>query len=199
MDKKEKCELLRKGYYILSDEFKKIIAYVASDSSTYEEYKEMQNELYFAMDRIHIEYGITYADMIGFAESNNYWVLSDWNNRKRVSNNKPMDKTQEFYSYHYKEKKGGLSPEEKKRRNDLAYELAMRGKNKDAKGHALARIGVAYEDVRNYKNSKKVDMDELRYRASQFVKRMRELAASYGLTGDEVREYFARNNYSLSF
>lgn len=110
-----------------------------------------------------------------------------------------MDKTQEFYSYHYKEKKGGLSPEEKKRRNDLAYELAMRGKKKDPKGHALASIGVAYEDVRNYKNSKKVDMDELRYRASQFMKRMRELAASYGLTGEEVREYFARNNYSLSF
>ena len=110
-----------------------------------------------------------------------------------------MDKTQEFYSYHYKEKKGGLSPEEKKRRNDLAYELAMRGKNKDPKGYALASIGVAYEDVRNYKNSAKMNMEELRWRASEFMKRMRHLAAAYGLTGDEVREYFARRNYSLSF
>ena len=110
-----------------------------------------------------------------------------------------MDKTQEFYSYHYKEKKDGLSPEEKKRRNDLAYELAMRGRNKDPKAHALASIGVAYEDVRNYKNSKKMDLDELRWRASRFMERMRELAASYGLTGEEVKEYFARNNYSLSF
>ena len=109
------------------------------------------------------------------------------------------DKTQEFYSYHYKEKEGGLSPEEKKRRNDLAYELAMRGKKKDPKAHALASIGVAYEDVRNYKKSKNMNMGELRWRVSMFMERMREVASLYGLTGEEVKEYFARNNYSLSF
>lgn len=110
-----------------------------------------------------------------------------------------MDKTQEFYSFHFKESKGGLSPEEKKRRNDLAYELAMRGRKKDPKSYALAFIGVAYEDVCNYKNSKLVDREELRWRAARFMERMREVASVYGLTGDDVRAYFARNNYSLSF
>lgn len=110
-----------------------------------------------------------------------------------------MDKIQKFYSYQYKESTGGLTPEEKKLRNDLAYELSMRGREKDPKSYALGFIGVAYEDVRNYKNSKNMDLNELRWRADYFMKRMREIAANYGLTGEDVRDYFARNKYSLTF
>ena len=44
-----------------------------------------------------------------------------------------------------------------------------------------------------------MNMGELRWRVSMFMERMREVASLYGLTGEEVKEYFARNNYSLSF
>lgn len=112
---------------------------------------------------------------------------------------KTMNKLQEFYAYQYKEAKSGLTPEEKKRRNEVVYALAMQRRKKDPKAHALGLIGVTYEDIRTYRNSKDVDMKELRLRVTNFVARIKELASVYGLTGNDVRDYFARNNYSLVF
>lgn len=67
------------------------------------------------------------------------------------------------------------------------------------KTFALARIGVNYEDVRNYANCKSMDMGELRLRVQELNARIRSLCTRYGVTGDEVQEYFTRNNYVLSF
>lgn len=87
----------------------------------------------------------------------------------------------------------------KKEQNDVVYRHLMESRNRDPKHYGLTSIAVAYEDVRNYANSKQCDRKELKYLVERFAMRMREVASLYGLTGEEVKEYFARNNYSLSF
>lgn len=67
------------------------------------------------------------------------------------------------------------------------------------KSMALARIGVAYEELRNYAQCKTMDRRELSARVGELNTRIRTLCARHGLSGDEVRAYFQRNNYVLSF
>lgn len=86
-----------------------------------------------------------------------------------------------------------------KQDNAQLYGLLMASRNRDRKHYALSCIAVAYEDVRNYANCKGCNREELRHRANAFSMRMREVVARYGLSGDEVRAYFQRNNYVLSF
>ena len=87
----------------------------------------------------------------------------------------------------------------KKEQNDAIYRHLMESRKRDPKHYGLSSIAVAYEDVRNYAHSKQCDRNELKYQVERFTMRMREIAGRYGLSGQEVREYFARNNYSLSF
>ena len=87
----------------------------------------------------------------------------------------------------------------KKERNEAIYQKLMEGKKRNEKRYGLNCIGASYEDVRNYANSKECDRLELKYLVERFTMRMRELANRYGLSGAEVREYFAFHNYSLSF
>ena len=87
----------------------------------------------------------------------------------------------------------------KKEQNDAIYRHLMESRKRDPKHYGLTSIAVAYEDVRNYANSKQCDRKELKYLVERFAMRMREIAHRYGLTSMEVKEYFARNNYSLSF
>lgn len=86
-----------------------------------------------------------------------------------------------------------------KRSNDEIYRKLMESRKKDPKHYGLTSIAVAYEDVRNYANSKQCDRKELKYLVERFTMRMREIAHRYGLSSAEVREYFAFHNYSLSF
>lgn len=67
------------------------------------------------------------------------------------------------------------------------------------KSMALARIGVAYEELRNYAQCKTMDRRELSARVGELNARIRTLCARHGLSGEEVRAYFQRNNYVLSF
>lgn len=83
--------------------------------------------------------------------------------------------------------------------NDALYRKLMESRKKDPKHYGLSNIAVAYEDVRNYANSKQCDRKELKYLVERFTIRMREIANRYGLSSAEVREYFALHNYSLSF
>lgn len=79
------------------------------------------------------------------------------------------------------------------------YAKLMESRKRDPKHYGLSCIAVAYEDVRNYANSKQCDRKELRILVDRFTMRMREAAKVYGLSSADIREYFARHNYSLSF
>lgn len=87
----------------------------------------------------------------------------------------------------------------KKEQNDAIYRKLMESRKRDPKHYGLSSIAVVYEDVRNYANSKQCDRNELKYQVERFTMRMREIAKCYGLSRKEIREYFARHNYSLSF
>lgn len=86
-----------------------------------------------------------------------------------------------------------------KEKNDRLYQQLMESRRCDPKHFGLAAIGVAYEDVMHYSNSKKVVLEELQYLKEKCLKRMGEVVSRYSLTEADVREYFARNRYSLSF
>ena len=105
----------------------------------------------------------------------------------------------EFYAYQYKEAKGGLSPEEKKKRNDLAYRFIMerRKTEEGRKSVVLSMIAVDYEDIQA--NASRNEWDEVRYKVKALGAKIKELCTRNGITGEEVKAYFARNNYSLSF
>lgn len=90
---------------------------------------------------------------------------------------------------------GGISMA--KQDNAHLYGLLMESRKRDKKHYGLSCIAVAYEDVRNYAKSKGCDRSELAYRAKTFSTRMREVVHRYGLSGEEVRAYFKRNNYAL--
>ena len=87
----------------------------------------------------------------------------------------------------------------KQEQNNAIYRHLMESRKRDPKHYGLTSIAVAYEDVRNYANSKRCDRKELKFLVERFTMRMREIAHQYGLSSAEVREYFAFHNYSLSF
>ena len=66
------------------------------------------------------------------------------------------------------------------------------------KSMALARIGVAYEEVRNYAQCKTMDRRELSARVGELNTRIRSLCARHGVSRDELQEYFRRNGYVLA-
>lgn len=86
-----------------------------------------------------------------------------------------------------------------KKKNEELYAKLMESRKKDPKHFGLSCIGASYEDVRNYANSKGCDRKELRILVDRFTMRMREAAKVYGLSSADIREYFTRNKYSLSF
>lgn len=65
------------------------------------------------------------------------------------------------------------------------------------KSMALARIGVSYEEVRNYAHCKNMDRVELSVRVGELNARIRSLCARHGVSREELRAYFKRNNYAL--
>ena len=105
----------------------------------------------------------------------------------------------EFYTYYYKGKEVKLTPEEKKRKSDLAYSFLME-RRKTAEGRksvALSMIGVDCEDIQ--KSASRKEWDRVDYMKKDLNKKIRELCKSTGLTDEEVQRYFARNNYVLSY
>ena len=105
----------------------------------------------------------------------------------------------EFYTYYYKGKEVKLTPEEKKRKSDLAYRFITE-RRKTAEGRksiALSMIGVDCEDIQKSANRK--EWERVDYMKKELDEKIRKLRESTGLTDEEVRLYFARNNYSLSF
>lgn len=67
------------------------------------------------------------------------------------------------------------------------------------KSMALARIGVSYEEVRNYAHCKTMDRVELSARVGELNTRIRTLCARHGVSRDELQDYFRRNGYTLAF
>lgn len=86
-----------------------------------------------------------------------------------------------------------------KQKNDAIYRRLMQLRKCNPKNYGLTSMAVAYEDVRNYANSKQCDLGELKRKVKELSMRIRELAKLYGLSSAEVKEYFAFHNYSLSF
>lgn len=66
------------------------------------------------------------------------------------------------------------------------------------KSMALARIGVAYEEVRNYSQCKNADRVELSLRVGELNARIRSLCTRHGVSRDELQQYFQRNGYALA-
>ena len=87
----------------------------------------------------------------------------------------------------------------KKERNDYLYQKLMESRKRNPKLYGLTCIGVIYEDVRHYANSKSCDRNELNDKVKRLNERIREVVKLYSLTSAEVKEYFAFHNYSLSF
>lgn len=87
----------------------------------------------------------------------------------------------------------------KQERNDAIYRHLMESRKRDPKHYGLSSIAVAYEDVRNYAKSEGCDREELKYLAQRLTMRIREVAKNFGLSGEEIRTFFAQKNYSLSF
>lgn len=78
-------------------------------------------------------------------------------------------------------------------------EEIIRLRNEHPKRFALARIGVAMDDVQNYARSKKCDRMELRSMVHEVSAKIKDLCARYGVSRQELQEYFAFHNYQLSF
>lgn len=63
----------------------------------------------------------------------------------------------------------------------------------------LARIGVQYEETRNFARSKGCTREELRQRVCALNANIKRLCTMHNVTREELREYFERNHYELSF
>lgn len=64
---------------------------------------------------------------------------------------------------------------------------------------ALARIGVHYETIRSYANGKGCNREELAYKVRQLNESIKRLCTMHNVSREELREYFERNHYALSF
>ena len=67
------------------------------------------------------------------------------------------------------------------------------------KRFALARIGVAMDDVKHYAASKNCNRAELRTMVSEVNAKIKDLCIRYGVSKVELVEYIKLNKYSLSF
>lgn len=67
------------------------------------------------------------------------------------------------------------------------------------KRFALARIGVAMDDVQNYARTKTCNRAELRTMAAEVSEKIKDLCTRYGVSKKELQAYFALHNYQLSF
>lgn len=67
------------------------------------------------------------------------------------------------------------------------------------KRFALARIGVAMDDVKHYAASKNCNRAELRTMVSEVSAKIKDLCTRYGVSKGELCQYLAFHNYSLSF
>lgn len=105
----------------------------------------------------------------------------------------------EFYAYYFKGKETKLTPEEKKRKSDLAYRFIMERRKTAAgrKSIALSRIGVECEEIQ--RSASRKDWERVDYMRKELDAKIDRLCTSYGITDEEVKTYFARNNYNLSF
>lgn len=105
----------------------------------------------------------------------------------------------EFYAYYYKGKEVKLTPEEKKRKSDLAYSYIMERRKTAAgkKSVALSMIGVDCEDI--LKSVSRKEWDRVDYMKKELDAKIDRLCSDYGITDEEVKTYFARNHYDLSF
>ena len=104
----------------------------------------------------------------------------------------------EFYHYYYKGKEVKLTPEEKRRRSELAYRDIME-RRKTASGRksiALAMIGVDYEDIQ--RSASKKDWDSVFYQGRELDRKIDALCTKYGITDEEVKAYFVQQKYDLS-
>ena len=93
-----------------------------------------------------------------------------------------------------------IQPMEKQTQWASAYAWIMRRAQTTSgrKSMALARIGVAYEEVRNYARCATMDRRELSARVGELNTRIRSLCARHGVSRDELQEYFRRNGYALA-
>lgn len=78
-------------------------------------------------------------------------------------------------------------------------EEIIRLRNEHPKRFALARIGVAMDDVQNYARSKKCDRSELRSMVAEVSTKIKELCTRYGVSRVELGAYLERNRYALSY
>lgn len=126
-----------------------------------------------------------------------YSIILEMLSVKNSSKNILFNGSKKFLStYFHREEGNGLSSEEKEEKNKIVYGLIVKNRERDLKSFALARIGVDYEDARNYfLRSGVKDKCELRYRIKRSLCSMRRLATLYSLSNCEIQEYFARNNY----
>lgn len=93
-----------------------------------------------------------------------------------------------------------IQPMEKQTQWASAYAYIMRrAQTTDGrKSMALARIGVSYEEVRNYAQCATMDRGELSARVGELNTRIRSLCARHGVSSDELQQYFQRNGYALA-
>lgn len=63
----------------------------------------------------------------------------------------------------------------------------------------LARIGVQYEETRNFARSTGCTRAELAQRVATLNANIKRLCTMHNVTREELREYFERNHYALSF
>lgn len=67
------------------------------------------------------------------------------------------------------------------------------------KRFALARIGVAMDEVKHYAASKNCNRAELKLMAKDVSAKIKDLCTRYGVSKTELSQYLAFHNYSLSF
>ena len=72
-------------------------------------------------------------------------------------------------------------------------------RTKHPKRFALARIGVAMDEVKHYAKCKNCDRGELALMAKEVSAKIKDLCTRYGVSKDELCQYLVLHNYSLSF
>lgn len=92
-----------------------------------------------------------------------------------------------------------MTKQEKQNQNAKILAYFAEKRKQDPRGYGLFLLKCAYLEVRDYATSKACRRDELRFMASQLSERIKEVAQRYSLSIEEIRGFFAKNNFVLSF
>lgn len=87
----------------------------------------------------------------------------------------------------------------KQEHNNELYQQLMASRQRNPKLYGLSRIGVAYEEMRNLANASNSQPSEVQRLKNRLLHLVKNIKLRYGVTAQDVAEYFERNRYELVF